>query len=197
LPGFGNSQKPPESWGLDDYCDFVKNFVDFLNIKDFYLLGHSFGGGIAVKYCIKFPQDIKKVFFVSAAFIRRKTIKKWFLSRISKILKVFSFLPFFTIARKAFYKFVVGGDYQYSTGVMKESFSKVAGENLSEKISLINVPAVIIWGDKDDATLVQDAYFMKQKIKNSQLEIFEDMKHTPYLECPEKLAESIIKFINK
>jgi len=27
LPGFGQSDKPPRAWNLDDYCDFVEEFV--------------------------------------------------------------------------------------------------------------------------------------------------------------------------
>lgn len=49
LPGFGQSDYPPEDWSVGDYAEFVWQFLEKLNIKNFYLLGHSFGGRIAIK----------------------------------------------------------------------------------------------------------------------------------------------------
>ena len=70
-------------------------------------------------------------------------------------------------------------------------------EDLKDKLDKIIVPTKIIWGDKDNYTSVNDAYFINEKIKNSELEVYKKIGHMPYLECPEKLAESIIEFINK
>ncbi|PIR71923.1 MAG: alpha/beta hydrolase, partial [Candidatus Nealsonbacteria bacterium CG10_big_fil_rev_8_21_14_0_10_36_24] len=38
LPGFGESQKPTIAWNLDDYCNFVEEFVKILNLDKFFLL---------------------------------------------------------------------------------------------------------------------------------------------------------------
>src|SRR3989344_891612 len=46
LPGFGKSEEPKEAWSLDSYVDWLLEFtakVLELN-KEFYILGHSFGG---------------------------------------------------------------------------------------------------------------------------------------------------------
>ena len=88
LPGFGESEKPKTVWNLDDYCNFVREFIDFLNLDKFYLLGHSFGGALAVKCSLRFPEKIDKLFLVGAACVRRKSFKVKFLKIISKIFKI-------------------------------------------------------------------------------------------------------------
>ena len=194
LPGFGGTDVPPKPWGLNEYCGFIADFTKTLNLEKFYLLGHSFGGALAVKYTLRFPEKIEKLFLMASACIRKKTIKKWVLVRISKFFKIFSFLPFYALARKVFYKFIVSGsDYQYTKGVMKESFLKVVNEDLSKVLSLINVPTVIIWGAKDDTTLVEDAYFIEREINNSKLIIIPEGDHDLEQKMPETLTEKIIK----
>jgi pimeloyl-ACP methyl ester carboxylesterase len=64
---------------------------------------------------------------------------------------------------------------------------------LSQFIGFIKVPTVIIWGDKDKATPVQDAYFMKNKIKGAKLEIIIGAGHVLNRECPEVLTVKILE----
>ncbi len=194
LPGFGKSQEPKTVWNLDDYCNFLEDFRKFLGLKKFYLLGHSFGGGLAVKFSLKFPERIEKLFLVAAACIRKKTMKKKILIITSKILNFFSFLPFYSLARKIFYKIFVGSsDYLKTKGVIKESFIKIVNEDLSKILTSIKVPTVIIWGKKDNMTLLDDAYFMKQKIKNSKLIIIPEGNHALEQNMPEILAQKILE----
>ena len=49
LPGFGFSDPPPEPWSVDHYVDLVLQFLDQAGVEKTSLLGHSFGGRIAIK----------------------------------------------------------------------------------------------------------------------------------------------------
>jgi len=193
LPGFGQSDKPQTTWNLDDYCDFVEEFVKALNLEKFYLLGHSFGGALAVKCSLKFPEKIDKLFLASASCIRRRNLKKKLLYILSKVFKVFSFIPFL---RKAFYKFVVGkSDYLSIQGVMRDIYLNVIAEDLSGALPQVEVPTIIIWGEKDNITPLNDAKIINKKIKDSKLEIIPNVGHDLNLKAPEKLAEAIVRFL--
>lgn len=186
LPGFGQSQEPKSAWDINDYCDFVEEFVKILNLDKFFLLGHSFGGALAVKCSLKFPEKINKLFLVGAACIRKKSFKKRFFYILSKIF------PSFLLFRKFFYKFIVKSDYLSVQGVMKEIYLKIIAEDFSGILSQIQVPTVIIWGGKDDITPLSDAYKINSKIQNSKLEIIPGVGHNLHLEAPEKLTEVIL-----
>src|SRR3989344_1093017 len=198
LPGFGQSQEPNMVWNLNNYVEWVLEFsqkIPQLN-KSFYLLGHSFGGALGSKFSIKYNQKVERLFLVGAACIRKKTIKKQVLGRVSKFVKLFSFLPMYPLAKKAFYKFVVGGnDYLRARGIMKETFLKVISDDLSQLLASVKVPTVIIWGDKDDTTLVEDAYFINKKIPGSKLIIIPGGDHDLEIKVPEVLSEKILEHI--
>lgn len=197
LPGFGKSQEPSYAWSLDDYVDFLDEFskkVSELN-KDFYLLGHSFGGALAAKFSIKYNQKVRKLFLVSAACIRKVTLKKKILSGLSELFKFLSILPFYNEAKRAFYRFVVGGeDYLNVEKTMKETFVKVVSEDLSNHLSFVKIPTVIIWGNKDKITPLAQAKIINSKIHNSKL-IIEDAKHAMHIEKPELLSQNLLSNI--
>jgi len=114
LPGFGKSDALATPWNMNNYIKWLEGFIKELNIKEFYLMGHSFGGALACKFTINHPQDVKKLFLVAAASVRKKTTQKNALRNISKLVKMFSFLPYYDIFRKAFYKFIIRkSDYPY------------------------------------------------------------------------------------
>jgi len=198
LPGFGKSQEPLQAWNTDGYIEWVREFCDKVeDLKnEFYLAGHSFGGSLAAKFAVKYNQRVKILFLISAACIRESTFSKKLYYKISKIIKLFSFLPYYDFFRKACYKFIIKkSDYPYVKGIMKETYLKVVSEDLSHRLLFIKNPTVIIWGDKDDSTPIADAHFINSKIKDSKLIVLPDRKHSLQLEAPELLVRSIIENI--
>ncbi len=196
LPGFGTNLAPSRAWSIDDYVDWVKDYCEKQNLSQFFLLGHSFGGGIAVKYSLKCPGSVKKLILMDAAVIRKKTKQKEKTKKAASFFKKLSFLPFYSQIRKIIYRLIFKkSDYVYTEGVMKETYLKVIDEDLTDHLSNISVPVTIIWGEKDDLTPIEDAYLIKQKILKSNLEIIPNIYHNPHSEDPEKLTEIILKFL--
>ena len=190
LPGFGKSSLPASPWSLDDYVDWLNNFCEKNNLSQVFLLGHSFGGAVAAKFSLKYPEKIKKLFLIANSGIRKKTLKKQFLKKFSPIFKRF------LLIKKVFYKFFIKSDYLRTSGIMRETYLKVINEDLSEIFSEINVPTVIIWGNKDKITPITDAYFINKNIKNSKLEILPDVSHHIRKEAPQLLVSKIISYLN-
>jgi len=193
LPGFGKSDMLETPWNMNNYIKWLEEFVNQSNIGEFYLMGHSFGGALACKLTIKYPQKVRKLFLVAAASVRKKTVKKSAFKNISKVVRNLAFLPFYAFFRKAFYKFIIRkSDYPYVEGLMKETFKNVISEDLSQFTGFIRTPTIIIWGDKDKSTPIEDAYFMEKKIKKSKLIVIPGAGHILNKECPEVLTEKIL-----
>src|SRR3989344_5911983 len=89
LPGFGESQLPEAAWSIGEYVGFLKHFFEKLRIEHPILVGHSFGGNIAIKYCARYG-DAKKLILIGSAGIRRKTLKKCLYFVLAKTLKAVS-----------------------------------------------------------------------------------------------------------
>ena len=196
LPGFGKTDTLSVPWNTNKYISWLEAFLKELKINDFYLLGHSFGGALASKIAVKHVQDIKKLFLVSAACVRKKTATKNFSAIVAKVIKLFYFLPYYGLFRKAVYKFIIRkSDYVYVEGTLKQTYLNVVAEDLSFHLAFVKVPTVIIWGDKDEFTPIDEAYFINKQIKNSKLIVVPEAGHDLYRKFPEVLAQKVLENI--
>jgi len=197
FPGFGKTEIPKIPWSLNDFVEWLKEFTEKLNLEEFFLLGHSFGGRVAIKFSISYPEKVKKLILVSSAGIRQEWgLKEKVIFQISKIGNaIFSknhFLRFKDGARNLFYRIARIKDYSRVKGIMKETMKKIVEEDLLLELSKIQNETLIIWGEKDKIIPLKYAFLFKEKIKNSKLEILLKIGHSPHLEDPEKLAEVLI-----
>lgn len=197
LPGFKPQNKLQKTWNLDDYARWLKDFSS--GQERFFLLGHSFGGRIAIKFALNYPQDLEGLILVSSGGIKsRRTIKRLFLENFAPTFKKFSFLPGYSFLRKLFYKYIVRKtDYLEAEGHLKNTFRKVVSEDLTPYLPWIKPNTLIIWGEKDEVLPLSDGKLVDQNIKNSNLVVLEGKGHAPNLECPKRLALEIAKFIKK
>jgi pimeloyl-ACP methyl ester carboxylesterase len=197
FPGFGKTETPKISWSLSDFVEWLKEFTEKLDLKEFFLLGHSFGGRVAIKFSISYPEKVKKLILVSPGGIKQKWgLKEKIAFQLAKVGNaIFSKKPFFRFkdgARNLFYRVMRIKDYSRARGIMKETMKKIVEEDLLPELSKIQNKTLIIWGEKDKIIPLKYAFIFKEKIKNSKLEILPKIFHSPHLEDPEKLAEVLI-----
>lgn len=202
FPGFGKSKTPFQTWSVGDYARWTNDFADFLNLKRFFVLAHSFGGRVAIKLAIQSPEKIKSLILCSSAGIKPKPRPHqrifWLGVKIGNAL--FSQKPltrFKDGARNLFYIFLRHKDYVKADGTMKETIKKVLEEDLLPDLPKIKIKTLIVWGEKDKMVPVRYAHIFKEEIENSELKILPKIGHNPHLEVPEKLSEIILNFIQE
>jgi len=79
---------------------------------------------------------------------------------------------------------------------MREILVKIVNEDLTDLLPLIDVPTLIIWGEKDDILPVSHGRCMKQLLKDAQLEIIPNAGHFPYLDYLPKVYTVLYNFLN-
>jgi len=199
LPGFGKSVTPKEPWRVSDYVDWVNFFTNCLNLSDFYLIAHSFGGQVAAKFTVLHPEKVRKIVFCASAAIRPKPgLKTRVIYSLAKIGNAV-FSPKYMVrlkdaARNFFYILLRHRDYEKANGTMKETIKNVLKEDLLSELPEIKKETLIVWGEADKMVPLKHALIYKEKIENSRMEVFPKIGHSPHLEIPEKLAEVLIKF---
>lgn len=199
FPGFGGSDEPSEVWGVDEYTRMLETFVKALDIQRPILLGHSFGGRVAIVYASRNETD--KVILVDAAGIKpRRTLKYY--------AKVYTFK-----AGKKFWQLLLGkeraekrieqmrarhgsSDYAGASPRMRAIMSRVVNQDLTNLLSSIKAPTLLIWGENDTATPLADAKKMESLIPDSGLVSFKGCGHYSFLDNPYGFASVLRSFIN-
>jgi len=177
FPGFGGSSLPPKPWGVREYADLVASFVNALNLRVFGIVGHSFGGRVAIKIAANEIFKVEKIILIDSAGVERKS---W---RVKLIIFLTKIIPRWIKRRR-------------QNGVMRESFKLVVGENLEGEMERIKIPTVLVWGENDRTTPMWQARIIKEKIKGSILRIVKGGDHgVPYRRTDE-VAGLILKSLD-
>ncbi len=189
LPGFGESDEPKEPWNVDNYVDFVIKFCEKMGIKSCFLIAHSFGGRITIKLMSRkdLPFTVERIVLTGAAGIRPKqSAKSKFRTKCYKISKRIlssklcqKLMP---DALENLRKKNGSADYNAASPIMRQCLVKVVNEDLTELIHNINVPALLIWGEKDDAVPLSDGQLMEKLIPDAGLVVLEGCGHYAFLE---------------
>ncbi len=194
LPGFGKSQTPPAAWYAGDYSLVVKDFIEKLELKDVVLVGHSFGGRVAIRLAADFPSFVKKLILVDSSGLRLDPYKRKAITRFAKILRPAFALPLLKALRPRIYHMLGAEDY-LATPELKSTFINIIEEDLTDALPKINHKTLIVWGGQDREAPLRAGQIMQNLIPNASLMIFPKAGHFCFMDEPEEFVKVLDKFV--
>lgn len=198
FPGFGKSEEPQTPWNLDEYAKMTLAFINDHNIVNPILIGHSFGGRVSIKLSQLMLVD--KIILINSAGIKPKRKANYYVRVYGyKFFRNVASLPLLKWMLKepleAYREIYSSSDYKQASPKMKQVLSKVVNEDLRDLLPNIKVPVLLIWGDQDTSTPLQDAQIMEKLIPDAGLVVFEGAGHFSYIEQPARILTIIRTFI--
>ncbi|MDZ7587571.1 MAG: alpha/beta hydrolase [Patescibacteria group bacterium] len=171
------------------YSVWVSNYTK--KLKPFYLVGHSFGGQIAINFTARYPDRIKRLILVNSAGVRRPSWKRKIIAPLAKLLRGYVHEK----AKYFLYHLLLATDYYRANPKMRQTMARILTDDQQKNMTKINIPTLIIWGKDDHYTPLKDGRLTHRLIKNSLLEIFEARHNLPFTHS-EALISLVNKFIN-
>jgi len=168
LPGFGKSTCSL-TLKTSDYTRIVELLMIHMNASKDIILGHSFGGKVAL---LLDPKVL--VLVASAGIYIEKSFKIKAKIALFKALKIFGFAKL----RSLF----ADEDAKTLSEPMYKTFKNVVNEDFSYEFSDYSGKALLCWGKEDTATPLSSAEKIHALIKDSTLKVYEGdhyffMKH--------------------
>lgn len=197
LPGFGGTQAPPKAWSLEDYADFLIAWLDKMGLKPRAVVGHSYGGAVAITAAGRHKIADKLVLLASAGIRNRQPIRKKTMAAAAKAGKV----PLIILPKsrrnkiKAKFYGSIGSDLMLLPH-MEETFRKIINDDVSERARAIKTPTLLIYGTHDKSTPPGDGRRLNNLITGSRLELVE-AGHFLHQEQPDQVAGLMDEFINE
>ncbi len=195
MPGFGDSEEPPEPWNVERYALFFCSLMKELGIKRTALIGHSFGGRVIIRLAAmeSLPFEITKIVLMDSAGVAPvRTLKQKLKIRQYRILKrIFAVKIIYALFPELVddWRMRQGSeDYRRATPIMRQCLVMSVNEDLTPLLPLIKKETLLIWGDKDMATPIRDAHIMEKMIPNAGLAVIEGAGHFPFLDDPLRFA---------
>ncbi len=195
LPGFGRSDNPDPSWGVEEYSRLLVDFLKRVGIEKINYFGHSFGGSLGIFLAANYPQAIEKLILCDSSFKRLLKVSQ----TAKKLKKISQYLPFFPKfepqIKRMYYRIFFPDSDLIKFPQLESNFRKIMTQDLTDCLGKINKQTLILWGENDKDTPVELAHELQEKIANSQLKIFPNVGHGLPLDCPNIIFQELRRFI--
>jgi pimeloyl-ACP methyl ester carboxylesterase len=217
LPGFGRSSRQNELYSPARYAEFVKWVVDRYVKGPFVLIGHSFGGAVALRYAAGAPPALQRLILVDVAGILHRVAYAKHLVHLSTPQAWQSNLPGNpvdsindvvrtvldtvngevvskhldeVINSPSLRKTVLGPDPERVA-----SFALIL-EDFSQAIDQVRTPTLVIWGAHDTVAPLRTGKVLAGRMPAARLEIIPQAGHVPMLDQSEKFNRVVLKEIS-
>lgn len=214
IPAFGLTGPDPEGdYSIDQYVDFLDQFLERLHIDSMYLAGNSLGGNIAWNFAAAYPQKVKKLVLLDAAGYPSDEPDPWIfgLARTPVLNLIVSYLTPRSIIKNNL-KQVYFDDSKITDSLVtryhrmalragnRQAFidrARTPFVDHTDRLKKLNMETLILWGENDIWIDPEDGKRFDRDIKHSELVILKNTGHVPMEERPEESVGLLIAFFGK
>jgi proline iminopeptidase len=215
-----------ETYTFDLHVKDLEELRKSLGFKKIHLMGHSFGGYLAMRYAIKYSQNLKSLILLNTAPASRELLMKSQMNRISRYTEEER-----TRIQSMFQKMLANPEPEALTRMLHltekvslhdpkkigEIFSRVkfneetarnlmainrlqgqllAAFDIHDQLDKISAPTLIITGESD-FMVPESSQAIQKKIKGSRLTTIKKSGHYPFAENPDDFFKAVKEFLTK
>ena len=206
LPGFAGSAAEPTPESIEGLSKAMIGLLDELHIERFSLLGHSMGGMVALQTALDHPTRIERlVLYGTSASGRLPNRFETFEQSIERLRQdgveataARIAATWFVDGEKApFYPLCVEAGRGVTEAAAVACLQAIPKWDVSARIGTLDVPTLVLYGDKDRSYGLGDALGLARGIPGACLCILPDCAHNVHLEKPDLFNQVVADFLLK
>ncbi len=221
LLGHGRTAKVPGDYSLGAHATFLRDLLLLLGHERATLVGHSFGGGVAMQFAYQFPERCERLVLVGSGGLGREVsplLRALALPAAELVLPMFCHAAL-SDAAKAFVRWIRRAGFRPTAAAQEihrgyaslteprgraaffrtlRAVIDVEGQSVSatDRLELAaDLPTLIVWGDGDRIIPVDHARRAHAAIPGSRLAVFPRVGHFPHREAPKRFATLVSDFV--
>lgn len=214
LNGFGWTERPRarEAYTIEGQAALVRGVLDALGIERAHLVGHSYGGGLAIWLAARHPERVRSLSLVASTLPTYSTARRrsWAASR--------PLVALFVRTRALREGFVRGGleravadpavvtdelvraylarlRVEGATRAFQGLTAPANGSRPEVRLEELRVPTLGVWGEQDRLLTIEDGARGLARIPGSRFVRLAGVGHLPMEEAPELLAATLEEFL--
>lgn len=190
LPGFGGTPAPPTVWGSREYAEAVAAVLEEM-APQVVVLGHSFGGRLAVHLAASHPEQIAGLVLSGAPLHRDPATraKPSLRFRVARRLAARGVISKETI--EAMRRRYGSDDYRAASGVMRDVLVRTLAEDYADALAAVRCPVELVWGDDDTAAPLSVARQLEGELPEVHLVVCPGAGHLTPITVPGELSAAV------
>ena len=198
----GESAEPPVAWGVPEYAEMTKLFIEQNKIEGCDVIAHSFGGRVTIYLASRYEKLFDKIILTDAAGVKpKRTFKQKVKAKMFKV----GCAVIKTVLPKNKKDEVLAkyrdkhssADYKaLKSEKMRETFKKVINLDLTPDLKNIKNSTLLVWGENDKDTPLYMAEIMKSQIEDSGIVVIKNAGHFSYLDNSAQYCAVANSFLN-
>ncbi len=182
---------------VNHLLDFAKEY----SLNALHILGNSLGGHVAILFALAAPERIASITLTGSSGLFESAMGNTYPKRgdyefiKNKCISTFHH-PSTATPELIQEVFDTVNDRNKALRVVMTAKSAVR-HNLSEKLHLIKVPTLLIWGESDSITPPFVGERFKELISDSELHMLSECGHAPMMEKPEEFNQILDHFLSR
>lgn len=208
MPGCGKSSDPPETWRVPDYVHCLASFIEMLGLDQPHILGLSFGSGLALEL-YRWNPDVPRSLILASAYAgwagslspeaveqRKQGMLRLINSPLDQLAT--SLIPSLLTeaapqelvqeVRAILLEFHPDGQ----RAILGAGFAE---HDLRDVLPTVNVPTLLLYGDKDVRSPLTVAQQMHAAIPGSRLVVIPGTGHLSDMEAPDRFNAEVAAFL--
>ena len=221
LLGHGRSDKPRADYSVGGYANGMRDLLTVLGIDRVTVVGHSFGGGVAMQFAYQFPERTERLVLVSPGGLGREVtpvIRAITLPGFHQAMHV-AMLPGLRHAAGLAMKGLAASGLPHTRDLdevasIYDSFrDRRARAAIRHVVSAVvdwrgqvvtmadraylthAMPMCVIWGTDDDVIPVRHAGLAAELAPEASVEVIANAGHFPHKDHPQRFVTILTDFI--
>ena len=201
----GKSQKGFSELNFQKFSKQLEDLLNYLNVKNFNLVGFSIGALIAQHYTVKNYKKINKLVLIGSVYKRTgeqiKTVKNRFKNALNgenitiDSIKRWFTKPYLKDNPNVFDFFFKLLEKKKNSDFLSAYKVFVESDNENLDFSNFTMPTLIMTGEHEIGSTPKMSKDLQRKIQNSSLCIIKNAKHGVTVEKSEKVNKQILNFL--
>jgi pimeloyl-ACP methyl ester carboxylesterase len=219
LLGHGQSDKPRGDYSLGAFAVWLRDFLDALNIRAVTVIGHSFGGGVALQFAHQHREYCHRLVLISSGGLGPdlgRLLRMLSLPGAELLLQLIGSGPAVKVGsalrQRALssgrettrYSETLKGQAALADRQTRAAFLRTLRSVVDHRGQAVcaldrlrtDLPTLIIFGDRDRCIPVAHAHSAHNALPGSLLRLIPGAGHQPQIECPDTVVGLVGDFIN-
>lgn len=214
LNGFGWTERPRarQAYTLEGQAALVLGVLDALGIERAHLVGHSYGGGLAIWLAARHPERVGSLSLVAstlptyasarrsrwaawrplvALFVRTRALREGFVRRGLERAVADPAVVTDELVRAYLARLKVEG----ATRAFQGLTAPTDGPRPEVRLEELRVPTLGVWGEQDRLLSIEDGARGVGRIPGHRFVRLAGVGHLPMEEAPDRLAAALAEFL--